>query len=119
MLECKFSFVLSSIYQLYLSFHRFVDCDMFMCFVGMGIGHQNGSTNTNISDSMDCDPDACEDSEDYGDDEIRQEVMSEEEDEEDIGNKGEEESEDEDKEDGEEDKDTDWCGEDDIGYDDL
>ena len=51
---------------------RFADRDMFMRFWGMGIGHRDGITNASISDNMDCDPDACEESEEYGDDEIRQ-----------------------------------------------
>jgi hypothetical protein len=95
---------------------------MFMRFAGMGIGHQNGSANAGISDDMDCDPDACEESEDYGDDEIRRggsEDMNEDEDEDDIEDEGEEESEDDEEEDGEEDQDDDQYSEDDIGYDDL
>ena len=97
---------------------------MFMCFVGMGIGHQDGSANASISDDMDCDPDACEESEEYGDDEIMQgpnedeeDTEDEEEDEEDEEDKEDEEGE-EDKEDKEEDQD-DQDSEDDIGYDDL
>lgn len=90
---------------------------MFMCFVGMGIGHQGGSTNTNISDSMDCDPDACEESEDYGDDKSRQggneDVSDGDEDTE------EEEGEDTEEEDGEEDQDDDQDSEHEIGYSDL
>jgi hypothetical protein len=92
---------------------------MFMRFVGMGIGHQDGSANTNISDDMDCDPDACEESEEYGDDEIRpgqgpNEDVGEGEDEEDIEDKEEEEEEDQ----LEDDQDSE-LSEDDIGYDDL
>ena len=93
-----------------------------MRFVGMGIGHQDGSANASISDDMDCDPDACEESEDYGDDKIEQggiEDMNEDEDEDDIEDEGEEESEDDEEEDGEEDQDDDRYSEDDIGYDDL
>ena len=74
---------------------------MFMRFVGMGIGHQDSSTNTSISDSMSCDLDACEESEDYGDDKIRQggsEDMNEDEDEDDIAVEEEEEEESEDEE---------------------
>ena len=99
---------------------------MFMRFVGMGIGHGDSSTNASISDSMDCDPDACEESEDYGDDEIGQgggEDMNEDKDEDDIEDEGEDESEDEGEDDsedeGEEDQDDDRYSEDDIGYDDL
>jgi hypothetical protein len=88
---------------------------MFMRFMGMGIGHQDGSTNTSISDDMDCNPDACEESEGYGDDEIGQapnEDVGEEEDEKDTEDEEEEEEEDS------EDRD-DRDSEDDIGYDDL
>ena len=85
-----------------------------MRFVGMGIGHQDGSnTNASFSDSMDCDPDNCEESGDYGDEEVRQggnKDIGEEEDEEDT-----EDEEDEDQEDDHDDRDS----EDDIGYDDL
>ena len=93
---------------------------MFMRFVGMGIGHQDGGANTNISDDMDCDPDACEEFEEYhdGDDEIRpgqgpnDDVLGEGEDEEDI------EDEEEDEEDDQDDQDNE-LSEDDIGYDNL
>lgn len=82
---------------------------MFMRFVGMGIGHQDGSANASISDDMDCDPDACEESEEHGDGEIRQGP----------GEDGEDtEDEEEDQEDEEEVQD-DWDSEDDIGYDNL
>lgn len=88
-----------------------------MRFVGMGIGHQDGSANASISDDMDCDPDACEETEEYGDDEIRQEPN------EDVGEGEDEEDSDtedevEDEEDEVEDQD-DRDSEDDIGYDDL
>lgn len=89
-----------------------------MRFVGMGIGHQGGSANTNISDSMDCDPDACEESEDYGDDESRQggnEDVSDGEDE----DAEEDEGEDTEEEDGEDDQDDDQDSEHEIGYSDL
>ena len=95
---------------------------MFMRFVGMGIGHRDSSTNTSISDSMDCNPDACEESEDYGDDEIRQggsEDMNEDKDEDDVEDEREEESEEEEEEEDGEDQDNDRYSEDDIGYDDL
>lgn len=110
-LECNSPFFIVN-FQLYLLFHRFVDRDMFMRFLGMGIGHQDGSANTSISDDMDCDPDACEESEEYGDDEIRQgpnEDTGEGEDEEDTENEEEDEEEDQDNQN----------SEDDIGYDDL
>jgi hypothetical protein len=116
-LECKSPFCSQVLlkFQLYLLFHRFVDRDMFMRFLGMGIGHQDGSANASISDDMDCDPDACEESEEDGDDEIRQGPnvdVGEREDEEDT------EDEEEDEEDEEEDQD-DQDSEDDNGYDDL
>jgi len=85
---------------------------MFMRFAGMGIGHRDGSANAGISDDMDCDPDACEESEKYGDDEIQQgpnEDVDEGEDEEDTEDEEEDEEEDQD----------DMDSEDDIGYDDL
>ena len=94
---------------------------MFMRFVGMGIGHQDGSANASISDDMNCDPDACEESEEYGgasDDEIRQgpnEDVGEGEDEEDTEDERDDEDEDED----EDQDDQDTSSEDDIGYDDL
>ena len=94
---------------------------MFMHFVGMGIGHQDSSTNTSISDSMDCDPDACEESEDHGNDEIRQggsEGMNEDDDEDNNSIEDEEEEESEEEEE-EEDQDDDQYSEHDIGYDDL
>ena len=91
---------------------------MFMHFVGMGIGHQDSSTNTSIFDSMNCDLDACEESKDYVNNKIKQgesEDMNEDKDEDDVAveDEGEEESEDKEKE---EDQDN---SEDDIGYDDL
>lgn len=90
-----------------------------MRFVGMGIGHQDGSANASISDDMDCDPDAREESEEYGDNEIRQgpnKDVSKGEDEGDTGD--DEEDEEEDEEDEEEDQD-DQDSEDDFGYDNL
>jgi hypothetical protein len=87
---------------------------MFMRFGGMGVGHQDGSTKASISDDMDCDPDACE-SEEYGDDEIRQEPN------EDVGEGEDEEDTEDDEEDQEEEEEDqeNWDSEDDIGYDDL
>jgi hypothetical protein len=93
---------------------------MFMRFMGMGIGHQDGSTNTSISDDMDCNPDACEESEGYGDDEIGQapnKDVGEEEDEKDT--QDEEEDEEEEEEEGDSEDRDDRDSEDDIGYDDL
>jgi hypothetical protein len=87
---------------------------MFMRFVGMGIGHQDGSANASISDDMDCDPDAREESEEYGDNEIRQGPNK------DVGEgeDGDTEDDEEDEEDEEEDQD-DQDSEDDFGYDNL
>ena len=80
-----------------------------MRFTGMGIGHRGGSANASISDDMDCDPDACEESEEYGDNEILRGPNEDEEDTED---------EEEDEEEDQDDRDSD-ISEDDIGYDDL
>lgn len=86
-----------------------------MRFVGMGIGHQDGSANTSISDDMVCDPDPCEESEEYSDDEIRQGPN------EDVGEGEDEDTEDEEPEEDEEEEEDqdDQDSEDDIGYDDL
>jgi hypothetical protein len=87
---------------------------MFMRFIGMGIGHQDGSANTSISDDMDCDPDACEELEECSDDEIRQGPN------EDVGEEDtddDEENQDDDEDEEEEGGDRD--SEDDIRHDDL
>ena len=87
-----------------------------MRFVGMGIGHQDGSTtNASTSDDMDYDPDTCEESEEYGDDKIRQRPN------EDVGEGENEEYTEDEEEDQEEDQD-DWDhseDDSDIGYDNL
>lgn len=87
-----------------------------MRFLGMGIGHQDGITNASISDDndMDCDPDACEESEECGDNEARQ-GAHEDIDEEDTEEEEEEEENTEDE--GEEGREDD--SEDDVGYGDL